>query len=387
MVTISCSGKFHAFALAEQLERKGKLGALYTTYAFQKNSILRKVVKRIDKENIPAAKIHTNTLLAFPIKLLPQDAFRWNDYFDKWVAASLKKEKSRVFIGWSGMSLHSIKVAKKMGMQTILERGSSHIVYQDEILREEYKKFGKAFSIDKRVIEKELLEYDLADYISVPSHFVRNSFIEKGVPEQKLIMNPYGASTAFQQAISGSARDKQKFTIVYMGTLNIRKGLLYFFQALDKLEIPEANYNVWFLGSIDPSIQPSIERYKKDNWTFFGHINHYELKDYLAKCHVGIQPSLEEGLSMVIPQMMASGITMIISPNSGGENIITDKVNGYVVPIRNPQAIKEKIEMLYADRPLLAEISKKAADAIQQGFTWDDYGNRYMTNLEKVANG
>lgn len=386
-MTISCSGKFHAFALAEQLERKGNLGALFTTYAYQKNTLLRKVVKRIDKENIPAGKIHTNTLLAFPIKLLPKEVFRWNDYFDRWVAGAIKREKSRVFIGWSGMSLHSLKAAKKMGMQTILERGSSHIVYQDEILREEYKKFGKAFSIDGRVIEKELQEYDLADYISVPSHFVRNSFIEKGVPEKKLIMNPYGASSAFQPAISGSTRDKQKFTIVYMGTLNIRKGLLYLFQALDQLEIPEVNYNVWFLGSIDPAIQPFIEKYKKSNWTFFGHINHYELSDYLAKCHVGIQPSLEEGLSMVIPQMMAKGITMIITPNSGGENIITDKVNGYVVPIRSPQTIKEKLEMLYADRTLLAEVSKKAADAIQQGFTWNDYGNRYMANLEKVANG
>ncbi|MFM9944320.1 MAG: hypothetical protein ACKVQB_03725, partial [Bacteroidia bacterium] len=133
MVTISCSGKLHAFALAEQLERNNKLDSLLTTYAYQKNTFFNRFVKRIDKEEIPVNKIRTNISLAFPIKLWPDKVHIWNNLFDLWVAKQLKTSKSKIFIGWSGMSLHSIIVAKNKGMKTILERGSTHIVFQNEI--------------------------------------------------------------------------------------------------------------------------------------------------------------------------------------------------------------------------------------------------------------
>ena len=160
MVTVSCSGKLHAFALAEQLEKNKLLDSFFTTYAYQKNTYLRKYVKRIDKEEISVNKIHTNIPLAFPIKLMNDKVYIWNNWYDKWVASKITKSNSKVFIGWSGMSLHSIRTAKKRGIKTIVERGSAHILFQDKILKEEYKKFGINFSVHPVVIKKELKEYE-----------------------------------------------------------------------------------------------------------------------------------------------------------------------------------------------------------------------------------
>jgi glycosyltransferase involved in cell wall biosynthesis len=384
MVSISCSGKFHAFALAEQMEKHALLDGFYTSYAYQKNTFLRRFVKRMDKEAIPIEKIHTNSLLAFPIKLLPGSGYTWLNLFDNWVASKMQKSKSKIFIGWSGMSLQSIKAAKSSGKITILERGSSHIVYQNQILEEEHRKLGISFEIDRKIIAKELQEYKAADYISVPSFFVKDSFIQHGVPESKLFMNPYGVGLAFSADPFSPEKTKRPFRIVYMGTLSIRKGLIYLFEALKQLSIAACDYEVWFIGSIDKSMEKFIAEYRQDNWTFFGHIDHYKLKQYLLQCDVGIQPSLEEGLSMVIPQLMASGIPMIVTPNSGGENIITDGVNGFVVPIRNPFAIAEKIQTFYFDRDKLAVISKNALASIQNSFTWDAYGDRYSYFINKL---
>jgi glycosyltransferase involved in cell wall biosynthesis len=386
VVTISCSGKFHAFALAEQMERLGKLNRLYTTYAYQKNKLLAKIVKRIDKENIPASKISTNNLLAFPIKLAPRSVYLWNDLFDQWVASKITNDLGKVFIGWSGMSLHSIKKAQTQKMTTIVERGSSHIEYQNKLLRDEYKNFGIEFSIDHRVIKKELAEYALADFISVPSYFVRNSFIEMGVHQDKLIMNPYGAGKAFTDDVSMQHKKNDKFTIVYLGTLSIRKGLIYLFKALSEIEIPISDFDVWFIGRIDSELEATIKKYKKSNWTFFGPVDHYQLSAYLSKCHVGVQPSVEEGLSMVIPQMMASGITMIVTPNSGGENIIEEGRNGFIVPVRDSNALGRRIEVLFNDKILMNNLGNRAKDVIKSGFTWDDYGDRYQINVEKYLN-
>jgi glycosyltransferase involved in cell wall biosynthesis len=385
MVTISCSGKFHAFALAEQMERNHMLDGFFTTYASARNTIARKFVKRTDRENISVASIHSNIPLAVLMKLQPAKAFTWNDRFDRWVAGRLKRSGSKIFIGWSGMSEHSIAAAKSMGMKTIVERGSSHIFFQNDILKEEYKKFGVGFSIDNRVIEKELKEYETADYISIPSFFVKKTFLDKGVKESRLLMNPYGASAFFTYK-NTSPQPGKKFRIVYLGTLSVRKGLVYLFEALQMISLPEQAWEVWFIGNIEPGFRSVTEKYKKNNWTFFGHINHYELDPLLSKCDVGIQPSLEEGLSMVIPQMMSCGLPVIITPNSGGENMVEDGLNGFVVPIRDPAAIVDKIDYLINHPEKLQAMKLAAAEAIKNGFTWNNYGDRYVNNLTRILN-
>ena len=384
MAIISCSSKLWGFTLAEQLEKHGLFDGLYTTYAYNKNTFLRRFVKRVDKEEIPLSKIHTNPLLALPMKLFPGKVHVWNNYFDKWVAGQVRHTESRVYIGWSGMSLAAIRAAKKRKMITVLERGSTHIVEQNRILQEEYGKFGVDFSVHPDVIIKELKEYEETDYIMVPSDFVMKTFLEKGFPEKKIITNPFGAADFFAPGAVIAGAPKKKFTILYLGTLSIRKGLGYLFKALNMLSLSPDDYEVWFIGSIEDALKPQIEQHKKENWKFWGHINHYDLPGYLAQCDVGVQVSLEEGLSMVIPQMMASGIPVIITPNTGGENILRNEESGYVVPVRDPEAIVEKIQLLFNNGKKLGEMKAAARAAVSSGYTWNDYGNRYAAFLKTV---
>jgi glycosyltransferase involved in cell wall biosynthesis len=384
MVSIAASSKLHAFNLAEQMERKKALDNLFTTYAYSKNTIARNFVKRIDKEEIPKEKIKTFILLAAPIRLFPRYAHIWNEIFDRWTAAQLKRSDSKVFIGWSGMSLKSMRQAKKRGMKTILERGSSHILFQNNILKEEYKKFGKNFSIHPSVIQYELDEYAEADFIEVPTYFAKNSFVEQGIPETKIMVNPFGANKFFKLEPADSQAEGKKFRILYMGTISVQKGLVYLFRALNQLSIPENQFEVWFIGGIDKEMEPLIKKYKKDNWTLFGHINYYELKKYLVQCDVGIQPSLQEGLSMVIPQMMSCGVVPVFTINTGADIIVEDNISGYAIPIRDPDKIAEKIEILYSDRERLNRMKAASLLAISTGFTWDDYGDRYMNNILKI---
>jgi glycosyltransferase involved in cell wall biosynthesis len=384
---ISCSGKFHAFALAEQMSRLQRLDKFYTTYASQKNKLLARFVNRKDKEQIPLSKLSTLPALAIPMKRWPASAFVWNDLFDRWVSSKIGATGSRVFVGWSGMSVRSMEKAKAKGMVTILERGSSHIAYQNSLLREEFAQFGVKFSIDPRVIEKELREYELADYISVPSYFVRDSFLSKGIPASKLLLNPYGTSQLFQVGEREAREKHKKFTVLYLGTLSIRKGLIYLFKALEQLPLKPEDFDVLFIGKVEDELKPLINQYQKANWKFLGHLDHNSLREYIRFCHVAVQPSIEEGLSMVIPQMMACGVGVIASANTGGANIIRTGDNGYIVPVRSPEAISERILDLFEHREKLAAISSAAMVSISNGFTWADYGERYVANLQKIMHG
>jgi glycosyltransferase involved in cell wall biosynthesis len=381
-VTISCSVKLHAFALAEQMAREHLLENFYTTYSSEKNTFLKNFAHRNDHEIIPVEKIKTMAGLAFPLKLWQSRAHIWNNFFDEWVAYRIRNSRSRVFIGWSGMSLHSIRAAKRKGMTTILERGSSHILYQDRILQEEYRRFGKKFSVHPYVIKKELLEYQEADFISIPSTFVKNTFLEEGIDENKLFVNVYGAGDGFQRVEKAAATDEGKFRIIYLGRLSIQKGLIYLFEALRSLSIPESKFEVWFIGGIDDEFKPYCEQLRQANWTFFGHLDHNALPAYLAKGSVGVFPSIQDGFGMVILQMLAAGLPVIATMNTGGQDVIENGKNGFIIPIRSSESIKEKLEYLFFQRDILRSMSITGREVINQNFSWDSYGKRYSSFIK-----
>ena len=384
-VVISCSTKFHAFALAEQMEKAGLLRSFYTTFYSRKNIFFKKFVSRIDTEELSIYSTKTNIFLAILIKIFPKVSFFWNDLFDWWVAHKLKKNPNfDVFIGWSGMSLHSIRQVKKMGKIAIVERGSSHILFQNEILKKEYAKHGITFSINQKVIDKELKEYEEADYISIPSNFVKSTFIEKEFNESKLLLNQYGVNVSNfgKELVIKSQNDNLK--LLYLGSLSFAKGIPYLFEALKDIKNSFQNFEVHFVGSISDDFVEFCNANKEMDWIFHGHIPHHKLKDTLVGFDLAIQPSLQEGLSMVLAQLLASGLPVIATTNTGGMEFIKDGYNGYIVPIRNSKAIKDKIELLYFDRILLNTLKANARESIKNGFTWDDYGNRWKENLGKI---
>lgn len=380
-VIISCSTKFWAFPLAEQLEKHDCLSMLITTYSSQKNTIAKHFIKRRDKENITTLKIKTCIPLAIGMKLFPNPFF-WNDLFDRWVAYKIKRSDAEVFIGWSGMSLRSIRAAKKKGMITVLERGSAHISYQLNLLSDEFNKNGLPFKKDERIKEKELIEYQEADYIAIPSSFVKNTFVDKGIPEHRLVINPYGASSLFK--FTATQAESGKFIVVYLGALMVRKGITYLLEAIKKLDITETDFEVWFIGAVMEDVKKEVENVGvSQNIKFFGHVSQHQLPELLSSCSVGVVPSIEDGFGMVVPQLLACKVPVIVTENTGAADLITNGKNGYVIPIRDSLAIKEKIELLYNDKELLARMKENAPKL--GDLSWDAYGDRYVATLEKIS--
>lgn len=380
---ISCPTKFHSFNLAEQLAKNELLNTFYTLYYSEKNNLTRFLIKkRFDHEEIPISLVKTFPYY-LPFFYYWKDLYKRAAFFDWMVSKILKKNKDyQIFIGWSGMSYLSASQAKRDGKIVLIERGSSHILKQNEILSSEYNLFGINYTIDKRFIEKELKEYELADYIVIPSEFVYNSFIEKGISKNKLYKIPYGVSSFFKPI--KNVKDDNIFRILYLGSLTIQKGLQYLFEALEKLPIDSKNFEVWFIGSISAELNDLILRYKKSNWKFFGHINHYELNNFISQCDIAVQPSLQEGLSMVILQILSCGVPVIATTNTGATEIIDENKTGFIISIRDSNAIYDKIMMLYYDRIKMNEMKTNCEKMNHNNFSWDTYGKRYTAFLKNL---
>ncbi len=374
-VNISVFGRFHAFDLAKQLGKANMLHKLFTTYPKFK----------VNEWGISNDKIRSKIILELLNRLSYKFALN-NNWFNSFIKSLFAKKVASqldgcdVFIGWSGASLETLVEAKKRGVITILERGSSHYSYQQSILSIEYKLQSLEFGANYPSWQRELLEYELADYISIPSSFVKRSFIQYGIDEKKLIINPYGVDLSqFKQV----EKDDNVFRIIFAGGGSLQKGYHYLLQAFYELNLP--NCELWHLGSVNDDVKVFLKKYKTKNWILKGHQPQNELYKFYSQGSVFIMPSIQEGMSMVQLQAMACGLPLVCTTNTGGDDLITEEgKEGFIIPIRDINILKEKILFLYENQDICKKMGLKAKKRVLSGFTWDDYGDRYITHLKSI---
>ncbi len=376
-ITVSVNGRFHAFDLAAQLHKHGHLKRLITPYpAF-----------KAQEWGIPKEKIVS--LLALEIMkrggiFLPQAGKRYlsvlqKDLYDRFAARFIPSDTD-IFIGWSSNSLHGIRKAKQVGAVTVLERGSSHMLTQLELLREEFNLQGRVFNEHHPAItEKELKEYEEADYISIPSHFVKRTFLKHGISEEKLIHIPYGVDLTDFRPVQ---KEDKIFRIIYCGGLTLQKGVHYLIQAFCELNLPDTE--LWLLGGGGEEIHEFLKRYDKGKVKLKGHQPQNQLHWFYSQSNVYCQPSIQDGFGMVIPQAMACGLPIICTINTGGEDLIKDGKEGFVIPIRDVTALKDKILYLYEHQDICREMGQSAKEKVSRGFTWDNYGRKIIDGYQRI---
>jgi len=378
-VIISVGGRWHAFYLAQQLLKRGYLKKLITSYP--KFEVMRYGIPKDKISSIIVKEILERGWKKMPIfvKKLYNPQFFVSELFDR--LASKKIVKSDIFVGWSGFSLHSLRKARELGAITVIERCSSHMLYQLKILSEEYEKFGLKFNnTHPKIIEKELQEYEEADYIAIPSRFVKRTFIEKGIPENKLILIPYGVDL---KEFSQITKEDDIFRVIYAGGITLRKGVHYLLQAFSELRLP--NSELLLVGGISGELKSFFKKYK-GSYKWIGHKPQKELYKYYSQGSVFVMPSIEEGMAYVQAQAMACGLPLICTTNTGGEDLIQDGVSGFVIPIRNVEVLKEKLIYLYENPMMCRVMGQSAKERISVGFTWNDYGERIIGQYQKLLN-
>ena len=380
-VTISVGGRFHAFYLAQQLIKRGYLKKLITPYP--KFEAVKYGIPKDKIDSIIMKELISRGWQALPpfLKNLYNPQYLLHEIYDK--QASNLYGESDICTAFSGFALHTIRKAKKAGAVTIVERGSSHMLYQQRILKEECGKAGFKFRpAHPRVVEKELTEYEEADYISIPSLFVKNTFLKFGISERKLIHIPYGVDlSSFRQM----PKEDEKFRVIYCGGITMRKGVHYLLQVFHELNLPDSE--LWLIGSMDEEMLPFLRRFSSDKVVYKGQYPQTELYKYYSQGSVFVIMSIEEGLAMVQPQAMACGLSVICTTNTGGEDIVRDGVDGFVIPAGDVEVLKEKITYMYENRDICKEMGRSARQRVSEGFTWNDYGEKMVKAYEKVLNG
>ncbi|MDC3030223.1 glycosyltransferase family 4 protein [Candidatus Pelagibacter sp.] len=380
-ISISLFGKFHAFYMAKALNNSNYLNKLITSYP-----------KFLVKPDLPYKKIESlffyeilSRFLRFlqKFRIIDIDINNYiSNLFSKSAATKIGIENDFV-ISWSSKSLEIFEKLKNSKTIKILERGSTHVLFQRDILSEEYKILGleePRFLDNKNLILKQLKEYELADYISVPSEFVKKSFIDYGINEKKIIVINYGIDESQFPNLS-EKKINDKFIILYVGSTEVRKGIHYLLNAIKLLK--NENIELHIVGEISNFLKSIMPKNK--NIKLFGHIKQNQLYKFYNYADCLVQPAIEEGQSIVQIQALFSGTPIIFTKNTGGldffhnENITPD-----VIDIRSPKQISDKI-LHYINNPkILKKNSDEFTKLAKKKLTIDSYGKRLIRKFNEI---
>jgi glycosyltransferase involved in cell wall biosynthesis len=372
-------GVFHHFELAHQLHQRGHLRRIYSTWPWA----------RVKREGLPRALVSTFPYIHTPNYLLqryysPSITARLN----RWAALTFDEYMRRhipecdAFIGISGAGLLTGQLVQRRGGIFLCDRGSTHQRNQEKIIREEY---GRWNAVPQRltpdlVIREEAM-YQAADAITVPSQVAKRSFVQAGVPADKVHVIPYGVRLGrFKRT---QAPSDEFFDVLFAGQVTLRKGIPYLLQAFARLCHPRKRLTV--VGSIMEDIRPILPGLPTENVTFTGALPQSELIERMGRSHVLMLPSVEEGLALVQAQAMACECPVIATQATGAEDLFTEGVEGYIVADRDVDALTERLQRI-ADDPLLQQqLSAAALERVQSVGGWDEYGSRWDNLLHQLT--
>jgi glycosyltransferase involved in cell wall biosynthesis len=283
--------------------------------------------------------------------------------------------EARCFWGWSNHHVEAFRKAKARHVPVIVETGSTHALWQQDVVAAEYSRQGLNFfsRYDPLIAERCVKEYELADRINVPSQFVASTFCKRGVPAAKLAVNPFGADIAFwREGLNAPDKPISPCVFIYVAQVMLRKGIAYLLGASRKLK--PNKHELWLVGGVDPDSR-SLLQSLPGNVKLLGWKDHFQIRDLYKRAHVFVLPSLEEGMARSLLEAMAAGLPLIVTEQTGITDIMLDQQDGWVVPSHDADALAAAMEEA-TSKP--NEVWTRGQSAAERAvpYTWEAYGTR-----------
>lgn len=304
---------------------------------------------------------------------------------DRWVAGKIRAEYRAVYAYEDG-ALQTFRRAKELGVRTIYELPIAYWETARALLAEEAERYpdwactmqGNKDSEAK--LARKTAELGLADAVVVPSQFVLRSLPDWARNEKRCFVVEYGADAPDASLVPRSGEGPLK--VLFVGQLTQRKGLADLFAAMKLLN--RRNVELIVMGST----VADLEFYKREcaDFTYEPPRPRNEVLKLMASCDVFVLPSIVEGRALVQLEAISQGLPLIVTPNAGGEDLIIEGETGFVVPIRSPEAIAEKIAWFADNRKEIPRM-RQAALKMAERKSWANYRKKIAGTVLEILEG
>jgi starch synthase len=275
----------------------------------------------------------------------------------------------------SGIARHSAELGRRAGAKVIIDVRTPHHRGRLADVAPAVARHGLEYRLPNESNLRRLeAEYALADLLVCNSDYSRTSFLDAGFDEDRVVALPLGCSTdLFRPATA----PPEGFTALFVGRNRYEKGLL------DVLEAAHALRASTRLRISGPPDAISLERSATVAATveFLGPITMQRMPEVYRQASVFVFPSLSDGFGLVVPEAMASGLPVIVSDHTGAADLVTEGVDGFVVPAGDADALADRLQLLESDPDLVARMGAQAR-ATAEANAWTRYQRRLLAIYE-----
>ncbi|MBT5909676.1 MAG: glycosyltransferase [Opitutae bacterium] len=287
-----------------------------------------------------------------------------------------------------GFSLHayedgaaeSFRIAKELGIRRSYEMPIAHWATVRRLLAEEAERLPdweptleSTREPESKLVRKETELY-LADCITCPSEFVLRSIPKKVRAMKPCQVAPFGSPPSSKHLEKASERHSQgPLKLLFVGSMSQRKGLGDLFKAMNQLDTKAITLTV--LGQL--SMPMGFYRTRYANFEYIEPCSNTQVRRVMKKHDLLVLPSIVEGRALVQQEALSCGLPLLVTPNAGGEDLIEEGETGFLIPIRQPQTLAERIEWFCRHRQELSEMRKLCQEKAR-GNTWTNYAQQII---------
>ena len=210
-----------------------------------------------------------------------------------------------------------------------------------------------------------------------------------------------GINTSYFSNLVFTNEEKQKlklklditnddFVFVFVGRLVKDKGLNEMVAAFESLQKDNTSIKLLLVGSyesdLDPLLPETLTKIETNSSIIsVGFQN--DVRPYFSISNVLVFPSYREGFPNVVMQAGAMQLPSIVSDINGCNEIIIEKENGLVIPVKNQQALQEAMNMVFTNRELYETLKsnsrQRIVDCYEQKVVWEAILKEYKSGVVK----
>ncbi|HVM62074.1 MAG TPA: glycosyltransferase family 4 protein [Verrucomicrobiae bacterium] len=281
-----------------------------------------------------------------------------------------------------GLGTEIFDRAEKVGALKVMDCPNSHPTTSHGYWQRECDIWcpGQKIMVPRKMFARMNQELQRADVVLVASTFCKETMISNGIPEEKIVVNPYGADTSVfrrREALPQAPR-----FISVGGAITLRKGFQYLFRAFQLVKQALPNAELICVGGYKHDFRRERPKWE-GTFTHYERISHPELAKLLQSSTAFVLPSQEEGFARVLAEALAAGLPIVATHESGATTLVTDGVEGFIVQGQSPSRIAAAMIKLGTDRELNQRMGEAAFRRGAVRNTWQDYGDRLLAEYER----
>ncbi len=366
-------------ALLAGLDEKGELHEFHTTLGLGRRRVeihgaRRKVRQHPYREIVRlfAQRFGPERLIRHGTGWACSDAVAWG--FDRHVAKCLNS--SSAIYCYEDSALETFRAAGRIGVRRFYELPIMYWQTVQKLLHEEAERYPKweptllATRDSPGKLERKEEELRLAELVICPSRQVKESLPAGTIS----FVAEYGCPAP---APGRSVRKNPRLRVLFVGSMTQRKGLADLFTAMKRLS--RSDVELLVLGT--PLLPLRFYRQEYPDFTYEATRPARKVRELMLRCDVLVLPSIVEGRAMVQMEALSCGLPIVVTPNAGAEDLIEPGQTGFLIPIRAPEAIAERIDWIADHRDWVDDSRPAIIEKARQAH-WRRYSDKILSVVQ-----